>query len=60
MFLRISMVLLALAYYMQVRHMYQLSGLWDPDLGELPRPPFAQAEHIPLNVPVQGPFFSIL
>jgi radical SAM superfamily enzyme YgiQ (UPF0313 family) len=48
----LPMVLLAMAYYMQVRHMYQLSGLWDP--------PFARAEHIPMNVPVQGPVFSIL
>jgi hypothetical protein len=56
----LPMVLLAMAYYMQVRHMYQLSGLWDPALGELPRPPFARAEHSPMNVPVQGPVFSIL
>ncbi len=32
--------LLALSYYMQIRHIYQSSGLWNPALGEEPRPVF--------------------
>jgi radical SAM superfamily enzyme YgiQ (UPF0313 family) len=33
-------VLIAMAHYMQVRHIYQNSGLWDPALGEQDRPVF--------------------
>ena len=33
-------VLLALGHYMQIRHIYQVSGLWDPALGARDRPVF--------------------
>jgi radical SAM superfamily enzyme YgiQ (UPF0313 family) len=35
-----GLVLLALGYYMQIRHIYHRSGLWDPALGEQPQPLF--------------------
>jgi len=56
----LPLVLLAMGYYMQVRHMYQTSGLWDPALGEQPRPVFEAREKMPPLVPVPSPVFSIL
>ena len=35
------LVSLALGYYMQIRFIYQTSGLWNPQLGAEPRPQFA-------------------
>jgi radical SAM superfamily enzyme YgiQ (UPF0313 family) len=54
------LVLLAFAYYMQTRHMYQQSGLWDPALADQARPRFEGSKGIPLTVPVPNPLFSIL
>ncbi|MGA2213470.1 MAG: radical SAM protein [Bryobacteraceae bacterium] len=57
----LPLVLLAMGYYMQMRHMYQTSGLWDPALGARPRPPFDRPEELPLTVPpVPSQVFSIL
>ncbi len=56
----LTSVLLAMCYYMQIRHMYQTNGLWDRALGALPRPIFDQPEQIPLTVPVPSSAFPIL
>jgi hypothetical protein len=56
----LTLVLLAMAYYMQIRHMFQTNGLWDPALAAQPRPIFDRPEQIPLTVPVPLPVFSIL
>ena len=56
----LPLVLLAMGYYMQTRHMYQKSGLWNPALGEQPRPIFDRSPQMPITVPVPSPVFSIL
>jgi radical SAM superfamily enzyme YgiQ (UPF0313 family) len=56
----LPLVLLAMGYYMQIRHMYQTSGLWDPALGAQPRPLFDRPQQVPITVPVPRPVFSIL
>jgi radical SAM superfamily enzyme YgiQ (UPF0313 family) len=56
----LPLTLLAMGYYMQTRYMFQRSGLWNPALGELPRPIFDRPEQMPIRVPVPSPVFSIL
>jgi hypothetical protein len=53
-------VLMALGYYMQVRHVYQTSGLWDPALGAQPRPVFEKREPVCETVRLSSEMFSIL
>lgn len=56
----LPLTLLAMGYYMQTRYMFQRSGLWNPALGEQPRPIFDRPEKMPIRVPVPTPVFSIL
>ncbi len=39
----IPYVIPLVAHYMQIRHMYESSGIWDPELGAMERPEFAVA-----------------
>jgi hypothetical protein len=56
----LPLVMLALGYYMQARHMFKVSGLWDPALGAQPKPIFDRVAEIPRAVPVPSQVFSIL
>jgi hypothetical protein len=52
-------VLLAMGYYMQIRYIYQTSGLWEPALGEQPKPVFAPRK-LGLIAEPRSTSFSIL
>ena len=56
----LPLALLAMGYYMQTRHMFKISGLWDPELGAQPRPVFDMEALPPSRVPVPSQVFSIL
>jgi hypothetical protein len=56
----LPLVMLALGYYMQARHMFKVSGLWDPALGAQSRPLFQPVAQMPRAVPVPSQAFSIL
>ncbi|HEX3743871.1 MAG TPA: radical SAM protein [Bryobacteraceae bacterium] len=45
----LPLVLLAFGYYMQIRYIYQTSGLWSPELGEQARPQFAPRQQMFAN-----------
>jgi hypothetical protein len=56
----LPLVLLAMGYYMQTRHMYKVSGLWDPALGEQLRPVFDQTDYVPRREHAGPAMFPIL
>jgi hypothetical protein len=53
-------VLLAMGYYMQIRHIYQNCGLWDPELGRQARLSFEYQEPVSAVRPEPSQMFSVL
>ncbi|HLK19912.1 MAG TPA: radical SAM protein [Bryobacteraceae bacterium] len=56
----LPLVLLALGYYMQARHMFNVSGLWNPRLAAQKQPQFDRAQETQGLVPVPSTPFTIL
>jgi radical SAM superfamily enzyme YgiQ (UPF0313 family) len=56
-------VLMLIGYYMQIRHIYESCGIWDPALGAQPRPRLEARQDIPRlppAAPVPPASFAIL
>lgn len=54
----LPLVLLAFSDYMQIRYIYQTSGLWNPELGLDPRPKLEP--RAPLSTPHPEPVFRVI
>ena len=52
-------VMLAIGYYMQTRHMFSVSGLWNPALAAQARPVFEPGKSAAVG-PLRAPMFPIL